>query len=107
VAAAGVARQQFGRVCTLLARSHGGADATGRVPIPLVVDAAGLAAMIGKSHRTVMVLCAREAWRSGGLPAPTYIGASVRTRCGKGRRWLISTVDAWLVATRLAVAVAS
>jgi len=74
-------------------------------PSPLVVDAAGLAAMIGKSHRTVMALCGREAWRSGGLPAPTYIGAS--TRCGKGRRWLISTVDAWLVATRLAVAVAS
>ena len=39
---------------------------------PLVVDAVGLAAMIDKSHRTVMVLCAREAWRCGRLPAPTY-----------------------------------
>lgn len=70
--------------------------ATTEAVTQLVVDAKGLAGRIGRSHRTVMVLAAGEAWRTGRLPAPTYIGVSVRTRSGAGRRWLVATVDAWL-----------
>jgi len=63
-----------------------------------VVDAKGLAAMIGLSHRTVMVYAAEAAWRTGHLPPPVYIGRSVHTRDGRGRRWRRVTVRAWLAA---------
>lgn len=63
-----------------------------------VVDAKGLAAMIGLSHRTVMVYAAEAAWRTGHLPRPLYVGRSVRTRDGRGRRWRRATVRVWLAA---------
>lgn len=63
-----------------------------------LVDAAGLAEMIGRSHRTVMAYAAAEMWRTGHLPPPLYIGPSAQTRCGRGRRWRRSTVRLWLAA---------
>jgi predicted DNA-binding transcriptional regulator AlpA len=63
-----------------------------------VVDAKGLAEMIGLSHRTVMVYAAEHAWRTGHLPQPLYVGRSVRTHDGKGRRWRRATVRAWIAA---------
>lgn len=63
-----------------------------------LVDAKGLALMIGLSHRTVMVYAAEAAWRTGHLPPPVYIGRAVRTRNGRGRRWRRATVRAWVAA---------
>jgi hypothetical protein len=63
-----------------------------------LVDAKGLAAMIGRSPRTVEVLAAAAAWRTGHLPNPVYVGRSVRTRDGRGRRWRRATVRAWVAA---------
>lgn len=68
-----------------------------------VVDAKGLAEMIGLSHRHVMVLAAGHAWRTGLLPPPVYVGASVRTRDGKGRRWRRVTVRAWVATADAAI----
>lgn len=64
-----------------------------------LVDAKGLAMMIGLSHRTVMVCAAAAVWRTGHLPPPVYIGSAVRTRNGRGRRWRRATVRAWVAAS--------
>lgn len=58
----------------------------------------GLARLLGLSPRTVAGMAAAQAWRHGALPAPTYVGDSVRSGHGRGRRWRVAEVEAWLLA---------
>ena len=68
---------------------------TGLPAAPLLVDARGLAGLLGLGYDTVKRLCALERWRAYELPAPVWIGRNSHrndARSGQ-RRWCITEFD--------------